>query len=442
MKSPYSEHVKTKMETVQSMLVDADYRCLVIGAGAVRTRFQDDLSYPFKVNPYFKEWLPLTKRPDCYLQIIAGDDRPKLLLRSEEDIWHTPPQTLPSAFEQEYDVFEYAKFDDIRSKTNIEKDSTAVIAETLPGQSSSANLNPKDVLNYLDFHRRFKTAYEQHCIRKANQFAYPAHVAAFDAFRAGASELDIAASYLAAADCSENDLPYPIIAGINENAAVLHHNRLNSQPVDRPLSFLIDAGIEVSGYASDITRTYAFNPDSEFAELIRIVDAKQLELVAAGGIGVSPIDLHRLSHRKIAEALVQFDLVNVSADAAVAAGLTETFYPHGLGHHLGCNVHDKGAQLATPQGECLEVTTEYPNMQNLSPMVANQVYTVEPGLYFMPALLQKLRGGEHKRMVNWSRVDALVPYGGIRIEDNVVLHPDGRLENLTRRGFESDGPSK
>ena len=68
-------------------------------------------------------------------------------------------------------------------------------------------------------------------------------------------------------------------------------------------------------------------------------------------------------------------------------------------------------------------------------MVANQIHTVEPGVYFIPALLEKLRQGEHGSKVNWSRVEDFIPFGGIRIEDNIVVHGDGSLENLTRDAF-------
>jgi Xaa-Pro dipeptidase len=68
-------------------------------------------------------------------------------------------------------------------------------------------------------------------------------------------------------------------------------------------------------------------------------------------------------------------------------------------------------------------------------MVANQIHTVEPGVYFIPAYLEKLKSGEHAHLINWSRIDEFVPYGGIRIEDNIIVHADGTLENLTREAF-------
>jgi Xaa-Pro dipeptidase len=68
-------------------------------------------------------------------------------------------------------------------------------------------------------------------------------------------------------------------------------------------------------------------------------------------------------------------------------------------------------------------------------MVANQIHTVEPGLYFIPAFLEKLKASKYAHAINWSRVSDFVPYGGIRIEDNIVVHVDGTLENLTRDAF-------
>ena len=78
---------------------------------------------------------------------------------------------------------------------------------------------------------------------------------------------------------------------------------------------------------------------------------------------------------------------------------------------------------------------KYPKLRSGAPMVANQIHTVEPGLYFIPAYLEKLKAGEHTSSINWSRVDEFVPYGGIRIEDNIIVHADNSLENLTRDAF-------
>jgi len=430
----YTQHLGEKFSRFQSILEETGFDEIVIGSGESKMQFADDMAYPFKANPYFREWLPLAKRAGCYLQISAGAAVPRLFLLNVEDIWHTAPEALPAGFDQGLEIVEYASIKELKTHLSKTEGGIAFINETNELGLAADCWNSKAVTDQIDFQRRAKTPYEQECVREANRQAVPAHRAAYQAFMAGASELEIAAAYLAACNQSENEMPYAIIAGVNEHAAVLHHHNLFKQP-QTPRSFLIDAGVAVNGYASDITRTYAFEPGSEFAEMIRMMDTVQLELVAAGGIGKCPIELNVLSQLKVAEVLRQFDVLKVSAEEAFDADLSAAFYPHGLGHHLGSNVHDRGSNLANAQGDKVPASEKYPKLRSSAPMVANQIHTVEPGLYFIPALLEKLRAGKHAAKFNWSRVDKFIPYGGIRIEDNIVVHGDGRLENLTRDAF-------
>lgn len=428
----YKQHISEKSVRFQAILEATGYQSILIGSGATKMQFQDDMAYPFKANPYFREWVPLATRAGCYLELNKGASKPRLFLLTVEDIWHTAPESLPAGFDQAFDIIEYADIDEL--KKTLAGKNTVFINEVNTLEAAAEDWNPQAVINRIDYQRRGKTAYEQACVREANRCAVPAHRAAQQAFMAGASEVQIAAAYLAACDCRESEMPYGIIAGVNEHAAVLHHHNLSKQP-QTPRSFLIDAGVEVNGYASDITRTYAYDSGSDFAAMIELMNKKQLELCAEGGIGKSPVDLHVLSQHKIAEVLIDFDVLNMSAEEAVANDIAASFYPHGLGHHLGCNVHDKGSQLANAQGDILPPPEKYPKLRSGSPMVANQIYTVEPGLYFIPAYLEKLKAGEHAYLINWSRVDEFLPYGGIRIEDNIIVHADGSLENLTRDAF-------
>jgi Xaa-Pro dipeptidase len=430
----YSQHLEEKFSRFQRVLAETGFDEIIIGSGESKMQFSDDMAYPFKANPYFREWAPLGKRAGCYLQISAAASKPKLFLLTVEDIWHTAPESLPSGFEPGLEIVEYASIDELQTHLGKREGGTALISETNELDLAAECWNPQSVTHQIDFQRRAKTAYEQECVREANRQAAPAHRAAYKAFMAGASELEIAAAYLAACNQSENEMPYSIIAGVNEHAAVLHHYNLFKQ-AQTPRSFLIDAGVAVNGYASDITRTYAFDQGSDFAEMIRVMDRVQLELVAAGGLGKCPVELNVLSQLKVAEILRQFDVLKVSAEEAFEADIIASFYPHGLGHHLGSNVHDRGSNLANAQGDKVPASKKYPKLRSSAPMVANQIHTVEPGLYFIPSLLDKLRAGEHAAKFNWSRVDEFIPFGGIRIEDNIVVRQDGRLENLTRDAF-------
>lgn len=431
----FASHIAEKLARFQTILNDTGYQALVIASGGFKHQFQDDLSYPFKANPYFKEWLPLNKRRDAFLVIEVGCHKPTLFLDCAEDIWHSEPQSLPKGFDEPLTIVEYDKFDLLKQAVANIQGAVALVAEQNSPQVPVNDFNPKVIIDAIDFQRRRKTPYEHNCVRQANRLAVPAHLAARDAFLAGASEYEIAQAYLRACQCTESEMPYGIIAGVNQNAAVLHHYELNKEKPTPSLSFLLDAGVDFNGYASDISRTYACDAGSEFAAMIALLNKKQLELVSAGAINKSPVELHELSHRAIAEILIEFGLISVSVEAALASGLTEVFYPHGLGHHLGVNVHDKGSQLANAKGDLLEPSAAYPKLRHTAAMVANQIYTVEPGLYFIPSKLTQLRNSEHSSQVIWPRVEAFIPYGGIRIEDNIILHADNRVENMTRDAF-------
>ena len=428
----YAAHITEKIKRFQEILDNSAWDSLVISSGEERMQFQDDIAYPFKANPYFREWIPLNQRHNAYLQIIKGEPTPVLYLLTVEDIWHTPPQTLPNGFEKNFTVIEYTDLVKIKNELTHDQSNCAFIGETNPLELSNTQTNPPELLTAIDFQRRYKTPYEHHCVRTANRLAAPAHSAAQQVFMTGGSEFDISHAYLKACNRRENEMPYPIIVGINENAAILHHKHLNNRRPSDPRSFLIDAGVDYNGYASDISRTYAFDPKSEFADMISLMDQKQRELVAAGVIGKTAIDMHLLMYQKIAEVLIHFGVLKCSAESAIAANIIRPFCPHSLGHHLGCNVHDKGARLANANGDQLPKLDGHKGFKNAADIVPTQMHTIEPGLYFIPGLLNKLREGEHRAAFDWGRIDRFIPYGGIRIEDNIAVHSDGRLENFTR----------
>lgn len=434
--SLYALHCQEKLTRFHAILEATAFDSIIIGSGSKKTQFQDDLPYPFVANPYFREWVPLGKRAESFLRISAASNRPQLYFLTIEDIWHTPPQQLPDGFENCLEIIEYANTDDLKQQLVQPNQSVVLLNETNDLNVPVDHFNPNVVLNQIDFQRRNKTPYEHACIRMANEMAVPAHRAAEEAFRSGASELEIASAYLSACDCGESDMPYGIIAGVNEHAAVLHHTDLSKNRV-KPKSFLIDAGVACNGYAADITRTYAFDKGSDFSAMIEQMDKVQHELVALGGIGECPLELHVQSQHKIAQVMIDFNLLNYSAEQAVGQGVIDSFYPHGLGHHLGCNVHDKGSQLATPQGDPIPASKIYPNLRASARMESNQVHTVEPGLYFIPPLLGRLRVSDLADSVNWAEIENWLPFGGIRIEDNIILHSDDTLENVTREAFSS-----
>ena len=429
----YGDHIQQKLSRFRTILQATNFDQLIIGSGSEKIQFQDDMAYPFKTNSYFREWLPLNYA-DYFLCVDAINEKPKLYIHCKHDIWHSAPQKLAETYAQHLEIIEYSSTEVLIKEFSKLAGRLGLINETNDFDLDAEVWNPSQVLNAIDFQRRSKTAYEHACLREASRLAVPAHLAAREAFMAGVSELEVASAYLKACHCAESEMPYAIIAGINENAAVLHHHQLNNQAVE-PQSLLLDAGVQFNHYASDITRTHAFDLGSDFSAMIRAVDKSQLDLVNEAGIGKNPADLHVQSQYAMANILKQFNILKVSAEEAVENKIINTFYPHGLSHHLGCNVHDKGSRLANAQGDQMPASEKYPHLRASAPMVENQVHTVEPGLYFIPALLDKLESSQNKDSVNWEQIKHWKKYGGIRIEDNIILHANGHIENVTRAAF-------
>jgi Xaa-Pro dipeptidase len=258
------------------------------------------------------------------------------------------------------------------------------------------------------------------------------HQAAKAAFHGGGSEFEIHLEYLRAVSQTQEEIPYGLIMGMNQNAAVLHYHNFDRTKYSAKdtHSFLIDAGARFNGFASDITRTHAFR-ESEFSDLIKRMTTDQIELVNALTLGESYAQAHYKSLEAIAKILIDFDFVRVSQEEILAKDLVKPFYPHGLGHHLGIQVHDLGANLEDDKGTMAQRSEKYPTLRATRVLEPRMVYTVEPGLYFIDSLLDEVKASENSKVFNWSRIEEFKKFGGIRIEDNVILHAD-RNENMTR----------
>jgi len=294
-------------------------------------------------------------------------------------------------------------------------------------------VNRRTVLNILHYARARKTGYELECMRAASRRAVAGHRAAERAFRRGASEFDIHFDYCRAVGHTESELPYGNIVALNEHAAVLHYQHQSRQAPAEARSFLIDAGATVRGYAADVTRTYA-SGGGRFADLIGLVNTMQLDIAGNVRAGVDYAELHLATHERIAGLLKELGLAAGSVEALIREGVTSAFYPHGLGHFLGIQVHDVGGFMADDSGNVIERPPGHPFLRLTRTLEPDQVLTIEPGIYFIDQLLDRLSGTPGDKLIRRDAIDALRAYGGIRIEDNVRVLDEG-AENLTRDAF-------
>ena len=296
-------------------------------------------------------------------------------------------------------------------------------------------INPRPLLRRLDYVRAAKTPYELVCLREANRLGALGHVAAAAAFAAGASEFEIELAFLEACGLREQELPYNPIIALNAAAAVLHYQVLEKNGPPERHSLLIDAGAEFAGYASDITRTHA-RADPDFAALIVRMDEMQQSLCAGVRPGVDWRQVHLSAHRLTGQLLKEAGITRCGAEEAVATGLTRVFLPHGIGHLLGLEVHDVGGCLRAADGGELPRPDGHPYLRLTRTLETGFVVTMEPGIYFIPQLLQAARSDGRGRHINWPRVETLARFGGIRIEDDLAVTATG-CENLTRDAFAS-----
>ena len=259
-------------------------------------------------------------------------------------------------------------------------------------------------------------------------------MAARDAFFACGSEFEINLAYLAASKQTSGDLPYSNIIALNEHAGVLHYQHYDRAPPEHHRSFLIDAGGRDHNYGSDITRTYAGKDESLFAELLNAVDQAQQVLIDEIRPGPDYLDLHEQFHKRLATILCDLNILSCSATSAFERGMTRSFLPHGLGHLLGLQTHDVGGLQSSAEGGMKPPPEQYPALRLTRRVEVGQIFTIEPGVYFIPVLLNALRNDSLATDVNWEAIDDLRPCGGIRIEDNVLVTTEGAI-NLTRNAF-------
>lgn len=427
----YPEHVQYMQGLTQEALAREGLDGLVIHSGQAKRMFLDDNHYPFHVNPQFKAWCPITDNPNCWL-VVNGVDKPKLIFYRPDDFWHKVPPAPQDFWTDQFEIVLLAQANQVEKHLPFDKARYAYIGEYIEVAEALgfANVNPDRAMHYLHFHRAYKTDYELVCMREANRIAVGAHHAAKAAFLTGKSEFDINLAYLDAARQGDNTVPYNNIIALNEHAAILHYTVYETNAPSESRTFLIDAGASVNGYAADITRTYTTDK-GEFAKIVQAVDELTVALANKLTPNHSYVEIHEQAHTGIAIILEDCGIVNLPAQDIVAKGITKTFFPHGIGHMLGLQVHDVAGHVNDDRGTPKPAPETHPFLRCTRTVEARHVYTIEPGLYFIDSLLARLKSSPESMYINWDKVSELQPFGGVRVEDNVVVHPTHN-ENMTR----------
>lgn len=430
----YPLHLAELQRRTEVALGRGGFDHLVVPSGTSHYHLFDDRDYPYAVNPQFKAWLPLTRAPGSWLVATPGR-KPTLIFLQPFDYWHVVP-SAPSGYWVEYfDIVIIRTPEEALQHLPADASRCAILGEPQSTVGAFAPNNPPVVVNYLEYHRAYKTPYEVEMMREATRPGVRAHRAAERAFRAGASEFGIHLVYCQTAGQDANDLPYSNIIALNEHSAVLHYTDRDRVAPKPARSFLIDAGASHHGYACDITRTYAHDAGSEFQSMIDAVDVAQRAMCDQVRAGTDYRQIHLDAHLALAGILKDFGVIRVSPEAAVATGVSSAFFPHGIGHGIGLQVHDVAGFAASDEGGTIAKPDGHSYLRLTRVLEPGMAVTIEPGLYFIDMLLDEVKKNGHGDSVDWARVEAFKPFGGIRIEDDVVC-TEGAPLNLTREGFD------
>ena len=387
----------------------------MVGAGTpLPVPGRGDRTYRFYAH---SEYLYLTdrERPGAVLAFDPGEGWFDFVPRptAHELLWSGAPEAEPGISTGELPGWLEAR-KDVR---------IANLGAPVPGAESDAELEV-DVRYALNRIRRVKDELEIERMRQAERATSAGFAVAAELIAPGRSErelrIEIEAAFLRnGADA----VAYETIVAGGPNSAVLHFMPTSRAFAEGEL-VLVDAGAEVRGYACDVTRTYpasgSFTPEQR--ALHTLVAAACTAAIEQCAPGTEWLDVHAAAAGVIAEGLVDFGLLRGAPDTLVESGAVTLFFPHGIGHMVGLGIRDAGEVLRGREG----TRPGFPPVRVDLPLEPGHVFTVEPGIYFVRALLEdEERRREHADAVDWARVDRMLDFGGIRIEHNVLVTDNG-----------------
>ena len=414
-----SEFKNRRLALMQSM--QAGIAIIPTAPEAVRNR---DSHYPYRFDSYFY-YLTAFKEPESLLVLLAGDAgkgvAPKSILfcrdkDMEREIWDgfrfgpaaavtefgvdeaysilALDEMLPKLLANQPRLF-YSLGADAAWDTRVTGWLNQVKAQVRTGVSAPDDI--ADVRKLLDEMRLYKSPLEQALMRRSAAIAAAAHKRAMQKVRAGKMEYEIEAEFLHEFYRFGAQAPaYTSIVAGGANACTLHYNANNARLNDGDL-LLIDAGCELDGYASDITRTFPVNGKFSAAQkdVYELVLAAQAAAIAKVNTSSHWNTPHEAALDILVQGFIDFSWCKGSKDAVLESGAYRQFYMHRTGHWLGLDVHDAG-----------EYKDKAGNWRMLEP---GMMLTVEPGCYVRPA--------DNVPEHFWNI--------GIRIEDDVLVTPSG-----------------
>ncbi len=267
-------------------------------------------------------------------------------------------------------------------------------------------------------------------IEKAMDIAYEMHTTSMKMAKPGVVEQEIAGHIEGIALKRGSGVSFPIILSVH--GETLHNHGHANVMKDGDL-MITDAGAETNmNYCSDITRTIPVNGkySTRQREIYELVVDANVATIEAAAPGVRNIDLHLMAARIITIGLQDLGLMKGDVDEAVAAGAHALFFPHGLGHMMGLDVHDMEGLGEDYVGydDSISRSTQFglAFLRLAKALQTGNVFTIEPGIYFIPELIDQWKAEKkHTDFINYDKVETYKDFGGIRVEDDILITGDG-----------------
>ena len=279
--------------------------------------------------------------------------------------------------------------------------------------------------------RNYKSAEEIVQIEEAIDVSVDMHCAAMRAVRPGMTESQIAAIVHAEAAKHNFDLSFPIIA--TANGQTLHNHAYGTTPLKEGQMFLLDTGCEnAMHYAGDLTTTMPVG--KHFTEQQRTVCniLRRAHLAAVDAIkpGVEFRNVHNIVLTEIAKGMTDLGLMKGNPEEAAMAGAACMFLPHGLGHMMGLDVHDMEnlgeVNVGYEEGRTKSTQFGFKSLRLARALEPGFVFTVEPGIYFIPDLIDKWRAEKQfTDFICYDKLDSWRNFGGIRNEEDYYVFEGG-----------------
>lgn len=427
---------------------NVDNAVVLLQGGTDVPLYDTDVGYIFRQESYFM-WCFGALEPGCYGAIEVATGSAHLFvpcLPPSYAVWMGPLHSLED-FSKKYEIPNVYYSDEIADALKQLKPSVLL---TLKGVNSDSGFTAKEatfdgidqfkVNNEVLFTeiadlRVSKTDQELQVIKYVVGVSSAAHRNVMRMAKPGKTEYQCESEFLHyiynVGGCRH--VSYTCICGSGSNSAILHYGHAGA-PNDRVIqekdTLLFDMGGNYFGYAADITCSFPasgkFTPDQKL--IYEAVLKANRAVYKAAKPGVSWVDMHVLANKTMLQALKEGGLVKGDVDAMVEAGLGATFQPHGLGHLMGLDVHDVGGYLPqNPARPNFPKGTE--KLRTARVLEARMVLTIEPGCYFVnPLLDEALTTPELAQFLIPEAIKRFRGFGGVRIEDNVVITKDGAVD--------------